>query len=175
MGSFDGGVASSEKKKGRNRAVFGPPPIQMSPSCWRPKATVPPLRIVAGKCGMAGVGRVLRKSDTEGACEALGVRACAQETRPPHRPARPRMSSGGRTRSLILLKDDSVGKRGSTPIQLLSPTPLPPPSTNTHLTSYLTTSQPPLPTKRTTRRLLSTQPSAHLLLLLLLHPHPSPP
>lgn len=97
MGSFDGGVASSEKKKKKGviGRCLGPLPFRCRLLVGDQKATVPPLRIVVGKCGMAGVGRVLRKSDTEGACEALGVRACAQETRPPHLPARPRMSSGG--------------------------------------------------------------------------------
>lgn len=31
-----------------------PPPIQMSSSCWKPKASIPPSHIVAGKCSMAG-------------------------------------------------------------------------------------------------------------------------
>lgn len=50
-----GGLASLKEAKARS---VWPPPIQMSPACCKLKATVPPLHIVAGKCGMAGVDYV---------------------------------------------------------------------------------------------------------------------
>lgn len=54
-GFLRGGLASLKGAKARS---VWPPPIQMSPACCKLKATVPPLHIVAGKCGMAGVDYV---------------------------------------------------------------------------------------------------------------------
>lgn len=54
-GGVWGGVGSMEEAK--SRSVW-PPPIQMSPARCNLKATVPPLHIVEGKCGMAGVDYV---------------------------------------------------------------------------------------------------------------------
>lgn len=44
-------------KEAKSRSVW-PPPIQMAPVCCNVKAMVPPLHIVEGKCGMAGVDYV---------------------------------------------------------------------------------------------------------------------
>lgn len=72
-GGFGGGVGSL--KEAKSRSVW-PPPIQMSPACCNPKATVPPLHIVEGKCGMAGVDYVCVNQMRGKACKAVGVRAC---------------------------------------------------------------------------------------------------
>lgn len=75
-GGSGGGGRLSERK---SRPPVWPPPIQMWPACCNLKATVPPLHIVEGKCGMAGVhyvcvnqmrGKRARRWECVHVCEA---------------------------------------------------------------------------------------------------------
>ena len=85
----------------------------MSASCWKPKAIVPPLRIVEGKCGMAGAEHVyVNQTRRECARRWEWVHVCgAAHTflRGTH-PNMEGYGGVGGTSSLILLKEDSVGR-----------------------------------------------------------------
>lgn len=117
----------------------------MSPSCWKAKATVTPLHIVEGKCGMAGVERA-RQWDCTHVC------GCIQAKRRP--PC---------TSSLILLKNDSAGRVAAPRCSCYNPpkrhfttTPPSPPhlfgppyligfSTSSHKPQFPITTPPPPP------------------------------